>query len=65
MTVRGEKKSFPGEKKKVHLLINFSITSRMALFNGALFPQRNGPGLYLLLRGLVLDLVLSNSHKFE
>lgn len=37
MIVRGEKKSFFGEKKKVYFLINFFIISRMVFFNGVLF----------------------------
>ena len=59
-----KRENFPGEKGKVYLLINFSITSRLALSDGALFLHRNVPALYLL-RVLISDLVLGNSHKLD
>lgn len=56
MALEGEKGLPWREEKKIHLLINFPITSRMALSDGAPGPQRNGPGLHSL-RGLFSDLV--------
>lgn len=47
--------------KSLPFLINFSITSRLALSDGALFLQRNVPALYLL-RVLISDLVLGKIH---
>ena len=62
---REEEGEFPWrDGKKVYLLINFSITSRLALSDGALFLQRNVPALYLL-RVLISDLVLGNLHELD
>ena len=62
---REEERAFPWrDGKKVYLLINFSITSRLALSDAALFLQRNVPALYLL-RVLISDLVLGNSHELD
>ena len=62
---REEEGAFPWrDGKKVYLLINFSITSRLALSDAALFLQRNVAALYLL-RVLISDLVLGNSHELD